>query len=208
MMSRWLFIVHVDHSVLLLILNVSHSERRARNEPCSSVLFFLEELKSYRDFDLHYTNELPLSSFIPIPEDKEVGIIDVSRLTKSRLYSIVISVLKTLPSTRNIPKKSQPSLFEVGSFPGAATVMKSFDRHVCIHSYVVFFFIVLSLHFSGIRQSQSVISWLIRHSRNSLTYLSISPSSSTLWTSPTTTAAAAVFIYQWTISSLRCCTSC
>jgi hypothetical protein len=40
--------------------------------------FFSEELKSYRDFDLHYTNELPLSSFIPIPEDKEVDVIDVS----------------------------------------------------------------------------------------------------------------------------------
>ncbi|CAF3778738.1 unnamed protein product, partial [Adineta steineri] len=67
-----------------------------------------QELKSYRDFDLHYTSELPLSSFIPIPEDKEVGIID------------------TLLTTRNIPKKS--SLFEVGSFPGAA--MKTFDnRH-------------------------------------------------------------------------------
>jgi hypothetical protein len=39
--------------------------------------FFIEELKSYRDFDLHYTNELPLSSFIPIPEDKEVGILEV-----------------------------------------------------------------------------------------------------------------------------------
>jgi hypothetical protein len=35
---------------------------------------FIEELKSYRDFDLHYTNELPLSSFIPIPEDKEVDV--------------------------------------------------------------------------------------------------------------------------------------
>jgi len=38
---------------------------------------FVEELKSYRDFDLHYTNELPLSSFIPIPEEKEVGILNV-----------------------------------------------------------------------------------------------------------------------------------
>jgi len=67
-----------------------------------------QELKSYRDFDLHYTIELPLSSFIPIPEDNEVGIIDA------------------LPSTRNIPKRS--SLFEVGSFPGAAAT-KTFDRH-------------------------------------------------------------------------------
>ena len=40
-------------------------------------LNFSEELKSYRDFDLHYTSELPLSSFIPIPEDKEVDINDV-----------------------------------------------------------------------------------------------------------------------------------
>ncbi len=39
---------------------------------------FSEELKSYRDFDLHYTNELPLSSFIAIPEDKEVDVIDVN----------------------------------------------------------------------------------------------------------------------------------
>jgi hypothetical protein len=41
-------------------------------------VFFVEELKSYRDFDLHHTSELPLSSFIPIPEDKEVDVIDVS----------------------------------------------------------------------------------------------------------------------------------
>ncbi|CAF1025242.1 unnamed protein product [Adineta ricciae] len=69
-----------------------------------------QELKSYRDFDLHYTSELPLSSFIPIPEDKEVGNID------------------SLMPARNIPKKSsQPSLFEVGSFPGAA--MKPFEKH-------------------------------------------------------------------------------
>jgi hypothetical protein len=40
-----------------------------------------------------------------------------------------VGFIDTLPSTRNIPKKSsQPSLFEVGSFPGAAA-MKSFDRH-------------------------------------------------------------------------------
>jgi hypothetical protein len=70
-----------------------------------------QELKSYRDFDLHYTSELPLSSFIPIPEDKEVDVID------------------TLPSSRNIPKKSsQPSLFEVGSFPGA--YMKTIEQHL------------------------------------------------------------------------------
>ncbi|CAF1330304.1 unnamed protein product [Rotaria sordida] len=68
-----------------------------------------QELKSYRDFDLHYTSELPLSSFIPIPEDKEVGIID------------------TLPSTRNIPKKSpQSSVYDIESFPGVA--MNTFDR--------------------------------------------------------------------------------
>ena len=41
------------------------------------VVVHLEELKSYRDFDLHHTSELPLSSFIPIPEDKEVGPLDV-----------------------------------------------------------------------------------------------------------------------------------
>ncbi len=52
------------------------------------LLYFVEELKSYRDFDLHYTNELPLSSFIPIPEDKEVGIIDVSHQFISLLISI------------------------------------------------------------------------------------------------------------------------
>ncbi|CAF2494354.1 unnamed protein product [Rotaria sp. Silwood2] len=70
-----------------------------------------QELKSYRDFDLHYTSELPLSSFIPIPEDKEVDDID------------------TLPSTRNIPKKSsQSSLFEVGSYPG--TTMKTIEQHL------------------------------------------------------------------------------
>ncbi|CAF2150156.1 unnamed protein product [Rotaria magnacalcarata] len=70
-----------------------------------------QELKSYRDFDLHYTNELPLSSFIPIPEDKEVDDID------------------TLLSTRNIPKKpSQSSIFEVGSYPGAA--MKTMEQHL------------------------------------------------------------------------------
>lgn len=40
----------------------------------------LEELKSYRDFDLHYTSELPLSSFIPIPEDKEIDDNEVSYL--------------------------------------------------------------------------------------------------------------------------------
>ena len=44
-------------------------------------LTFSEELKSYRDFDLHYTSELPLSSFIPIPEDKEVDVADVSLVT-------------------------------------------------------------------------------------------------------------------------------
>jgi hypothetical protein len=112
----------VDHSVLLLILNVCILLK----------IDFVEELKSYRDFDLHYTNELPLSSFIPIPEDKEVGFIDVSHRV---IFFVVIGyfdyfLLQTLPSTRNIPKKSsQPSLFEVGSFPGAAA-MKSFDRHV------------------------------------------------------------------------------
>ncbi|CAF3606065.1 unnamed protein product [Rotaria socialis] len=69
-----------------------------------------QELKSYRDFDLHYTNELPLSSFIPIPEDKEVGILD------------------TLSTTRNIPKKlSQPSLYDIESFSCAAK--NAFDRH-------------------------------------------------------------------------------
>ncbi|CAF1246505.1 unnamed protein product [Rotaria sordida] len=70
-----------------------------------------QELKSYRDFDLHYTSELPLSSFIPIPEDKEVD--DTN----------------TLLSTRNIPKKSsQTSVFEVGSYPG--TIMKTFEQHL------------------------------------------------------------------------------
>ncbi|CAF0743299.1 unnamed protein product [Adineta steineri] len=70
-----------------------------------------QELKSYRDFDLHYTSELPLSSFIPIPEDKEVDVINA------------------LPSSRNIPKKSsQSSMFEVGSFPGAG--MKTLEQHL------------------------------------------------------------------------------
>ncbi|CAF4202110.1 unnamed protein product, partial [Rotaria sp. Silwood2] len=69
-----------------------------------------QELKSYRDFDLHYTSELPLSSFIPIPEDKEVCIIDA------------------LSSTRNIPKKSsQPSIYDVESFRGVT--INTFDRH-------------------------------------------------------------------------------
>jgi len=69
----------VDHSVLLLILNVCTRKIDLLQTKGNPILlfFFLEELKSYRDFDLHYTNELPLSSFIPIPEDKEVGIIDV-----------------------------------------------------------------------------------------------------------------------------------
>jgi len=72
-----------------------------------------QELKSYRDFDLHYTSELPLSSFIPIPEDKEVDVTD------------------TLPAARNIPKKtSHPSLFEVGSYPGA--LMKNIDQQPSI----------------------------------------------------------------------------
>ena len=74
--------VLVDHSALLLTLNVSSDSSRwillVRRQ--SLVFFFLlpEELKSYRDFDLHYTNELPLSSFIPIPEDQEVDDTDVS----------------------------------------------------------------------------------------------------------------------------------
>jgi hypothetical protein len=67
----------VDHSVLLLILNVCTTKKNQSTKKHSFILFFAEELKSYRDFDLHHTNELPLSSFIPIPEDKEVGIIDV-----------------------------------------------------------------------------------------------------------------------------------
>ena len=50
--------------------------RWVRRQSLSS--FLSEELKSYRDFDLHYTNELPLSSFISIPEDKEVDDSDVS----------------------------------------------------------------------------------------------------------------------------------
>jgi hypothetical protein len=45
------------------------------------------------------------------------------------VFFILNLYLKTLLPTRNIPKKSsQPSIFEVGSFPGAA--MKTFDRHV------------------------------------------------------------------------------
>jgi hypothetical protein len=67
----------VDHFVLLLILNVSII---ASTKKTRIFFFFAEELKSYRDFDLHYTSELPLSSFIPIPEDKEVDVIDVSEL--------------------------------------------------------------------------------------------------------------------------------
>ena len=50
----------------------------ALDQKAEPVLFLSEELKSYRDFDLHYTNELPLSSFISIPEDKEVDDSDVS----------------------------------------------------------------------------------------------------------------------------------
>ncbi len=59
--------------MLLLILNVCSTKINL----LKIFFHFVEELKSYRDFDLHYTSELPLSSFIPIPEDKEVGIIDV-----------------------------------------------------------------------------------------------------------------------------------
>ncbi|CAF0794828.1 unnamed protein product [Didymodactylos carnosus] len=65
-----------------------------------------QELKAYRDFD-HFTNELPLSSFIPIPEEKEV--------------SITMNA-----STRPQKKLSQASLFEVGSYP--STNAKTFDQ--------------------------------------------------------------------------------
>ena len=88
---------------------------------------FSEELKSYRDFDLHYTSELPLSSFIPIPEDKEVDVADVSFVNSQ--YVFVIFHFQLLPSSRNIPKKSsQPSVFEAGSFPGA--VVKTLEQHL------------------------------------------------------------------------------
>lgn len=40
-------------------------------------IYFLEELKSYRDFDIHHTSDFPSSSFVPIPEDKEVGLNEV-----------------------------------------------------------------------------------------------------------------------------------
>ncbi len=66
------------HFVLLLILNVCIIDESAVIPGDKWWFFFVEELKSYRDFDLHYTSELPLSSFIPIPEDKEVDVIDVS----------------------------------------------------------------------------------------------------------------------------------
>lgn len=63
----------------------AHIERTYTASPLVSqsentfvLVFFVEELKSYRDFDLHYTSELPLSSFIPIPEDKEVDAVNVS----------------------------------------------------------------------------------------------------------------------------------
>ncbi len=60
--------------MLLLILNVC---RRKQHQDLILKDSFLEELKSYRDFDLHYPSELPLSSFISIPEDNEVGSSDV-----------------------------------------------------------------------------------------------------------------------------------
>jgi hypothetical protein len=71
------------------------------------VSFFAEELKSYRDFDLHYTSELPLSSFIPIPEDKEVDVIDVSSM--SFLIWIIISYHHLLDIT--IIKKHSEKIF-------------------------------------------------------------------------------------------------
>lgn len=48
---------------------------------------FVEELKSYRDFDLHHPTDLALSSFIPIPEDNEVGP-DVNLGKRSSSYEI------------------------------------------------------------------------------------------------------------------------
>lgn len=59
---------HIERSYYQLVYQHDHD------------FIFVEELKSYRDFDLHYTSELPLSSFIPIPEDKEVDVIDVSAM--------------------------------------------------------------------------------------------------------------------------------
>jgi hypothetical protein len=54
-------------------------------------------------------------------------------------------ILKTLPSSRSIPKKSsQSSLFEVGSFPGATikTMEQHLaDRHVKKKFYSFFFLI-------------------------------------------------------------------
>lgn len=39
-----------------------------------------------------------------------------------------ILTIKTLPSTKNIPKSSQSSAFEVGSYPG--TNSKTFEQHL------------------------------------------------------------------------------
>ena len=74
-MCPWPGTVRVDLSALSLTLNVGEQDEMFLSRMS---LLLAEELKSYRDFDLHYTNELPLSSFIPIPEDKEVDVVDVS----------------------------------------------------------------------------------------------------------------------------------
>ena len=87
------------------------------------LLFLAEELKSYRDFDLHHPSDIPLSSFIPIPEDKEVGPVDVSDPLKPSLFISPEFFGQALPLSRSIPKKS--TLYDLGPFTGAP--MRRFD---------------------------------------------------------------------------------
>lgn len=95
-----------------------------------------QELKSYRDFDLHHPTELALSSFIPIPEDKEVGP-DVNSTKRNNFiaansyppfFSSISSHFHSINSTSNNETEEQILEGEVKNLIGSSLTAIGLDQ--------------------------------------------------------------------------------